>query len=237
MLTKTKPPRNGLLVEEDAVTEPGLFRLHRLAAVASPCPPLWLVQVPGNAGDSKEREQQQDGSDDAHCVSTARRSGDGNDPDCCAPLPKRLCAVRRSPGPSRTREPLGVMLRLMVMRSVVLILGACLLAGCTSETKVTPDSLAVCRTALPSQKVVSAQPDSVKDFRQFSYGPGSFPSGGPLASAFPEASPEDSGVWCWTENQPLRSYTAWAVVDGRAERGYTANGQYASPPSGRPVGG
>jgi hypothetical protein len=129
------------------------------------------------------------------------------------------------------------MLRLMAMRLLALSFAAALLAGCTSDKAPPRDELAVCRSALPKEKVVSAQADSVEHFRQFSFGPGIFPSGGPLASAFPEAAPQDDGLWCWTENEPLRSYTAWAVLNDHAERGYTAGGQFASPPSGRPVGG
>jgi hypothetical protein len=133
------------------------------------------------------------------------------------------------------------MLRLMYMRpllaatATVVALTAC--TGSASDSKPTPDNLSLCRAALPGRIVVSAEPDTVEHFRQFSYGPGIFPSGGPLASAFPAAAPQEDGLWCWTENQPLRSYTAWAVLNGRAERGYTAGGQFASPPSGRPVGG
>jgi hypothetical protein len=132
------------------------------------------------------------------------------------------------------------MLRLMVMRSGSLGLASLALAtactGAGSNTEPTPDTLSLCRAALPDAKVVSATPDTVRSFRAFDFGPGN-PNGPPLASAFPSAKPNEQGLWCWTENQPLRSYTAWAVVHQRAERAYTAGGDYASPPSGRPVGG
>jgi hypothetical protein len=132
------------------------------------------------------------------------------------------------------------MLRLMVMRSWALGLASlALVMACTGsgpETESRANNLSLCRAALPDAKVVSAAPDTVRNFRAFDFGPGN-PNGPPLASAFPSAKPDERGLWCWSENQPLRSYTAWAVVDQRAERAYTAGGHYASPPSGPPIGG
>lgn len=136
-------------------------------------------------------------------------------------------------------EPSALMLRLMVMRHLLAALATvAVLAGCTgsgSDPKPKPNNLALCQAALPAQKVVNGEADSVEHFRQFTYGPGVFPDGGPLATAFPEAAPKDEGLWCWTEQEHLRKYTAWAVFDGKAERAAVVGGRYERPPSGPPM--
>lgn len=95
----------------------------------------------------------------------------------------------------------------------------------------------ICLLALPTDRVVSATPTTVGAIRSRLMGP---PSGGspdaPAARAFPGASAQEPGAWCWTAGSTRRAAgdTAWGAAPGYAPVEFL--GVLAAPGPGRPAG-